>query len=218
MLVVAALTATPWLARQRANDIPVLGQLPAAEAPWNSRPGSFFVDLGLPDLLTDPFRPSFPSVLLPTAYSDLWGDYFGNFVWNASVEPEPRPGQATELAAQNWIGLFPTVLALVGAAALAALAVARRGPAAPRTLVVALPALALVGFVYYASNTVTPDGDSIKGIYMVSATPGWALAFGFALQHVARGRARTPVVATLVLIALANMRFLVAGSPLGGLL
>lgn len=35
----------------------------------------FYFGLGLPELFTDPVRPSFANELLPTFYSEMWGDY-----------------------------------------------------------------------------------------------------------------------------------------------
>jgi hypothetical protein len=40
----------------------------------------FYLGLGLDKLFTDPVRPSFPNQLLPTFYSDTWGDYWCYFV------------------------------------------------------------------------------------------------------------------------------------------
>lgn len=218
VVAVTAVVAMPWVVRQTANDVPVLGNLPSMTAPWDARPASFFTDLGLPDSLTRPYRPAFVNLMIPTVYSDLWGDYFGNFAWNSSIDPAPTGGLGVELAAQNWIGLLPTALALAGLGSLGALAARRMGNALPFVLLVGLAILALAGFVYYAANAFTPDGDTIKAIFVLTALPAWALGFGFAVDRIARGPARTPVLAALALVALVNARILVAGSPLGGLL
>lgn len=218
VFAVSALAAAPWVARRVASDVPLLGTLPPVTAPWSLRPTKFFVELGLPDVLTRPFRPAYASILLPTAYSDLWGDYFGNYAWNAAVASHPGRAVHLVLATQSFVGLVPSALALAGWLALLALGVARPRMRAQQILLVLLPLLALGGFVYYASNQVTPDGDTIKGIFLLTATPAWALCFGFALDRLARGRAAAPLVVVLVLLALADLRFAFDGSPLGGLL
>jgi hypothetical protein len=218
VLAVTAVVAMPWVVRQAANDAPVLPNLPPLTAPWDSRPASFFIDLGLPDSATRPYRGAFANLMIPTVYSDLWGDYFGNFAWNSSVEPQPTGGLAAELTAQNWFGFLPTAFAVSGLAALGAFAARLTGNTPPLVLLVGLAFLALAGFMYYAGNAITPDGDTIKAIFVLTATPAWAAGFGFALDQLARGRARVPILLALGLIALVNVRFVVAGSPLGGLL
>lgn len=218
VLAMTAIVALPWMVRQAVNDVPVLGNLPPLTAPWDSRPISFFTDLGLPDSLTRPYRPAFTNLMIPTVSSDLWGDYFGNFAWNSSVTAQPEGGIAAELTAQNWLGLLPTALAVAGVAALGALAARRMGNVPALALLVGLALLALAGFVYYAGNAITPDGDTIKAIFLVTATPAWAAGFGFALDRLARGRVRAPILVALGLVALGNLRFLFVGSPLGGLL
>jgi hypothetical protein len=218
ILAVTAMVAVPWVARQAVNDVPVLGNLPPLTAPWDARPVAFFTDLGLPDSVTRPYRPLFANLMIPTVYSDLWGDYFGNFAWNSSVDDSPPGGLAAEVTAQNWIGLLPTGFALAGLAVLAVLATRRPGNGPALVLLVGLALLALAGFLYYAGNAITPDGDTIKAIFVLTATPAWAAGFGFAVDRLAQGRARVPILVALGVLALANVRFLVAGSPLGGLL
>lgn len=216
VLGVTAIFAVPWAVRQHRAGIPLLGNLPELAGGLEKRSPSFFFELSLPEPFEEPYRESFQSLLLPTAYTDLWGDYFGNYAWNSAVQKEPATGEAAQLIAQNTLGLLPTLLAVAGVIALGALAV--RGRERRAAVIPALALLALSGFLYYATNTVTPDGDTIKPIFMTSATPAWALGFGFAVDRLARGRWRAPLLALLALAALVNLRFVVSGSPLGGLL
>lgn len=219
VIAVGAVTAKAWLDwQQQREDVEAGANLPSLRSPLESRPTEFFTDLGLPESVTRPYRPAFANLLVPTAYADTWGDYFGNFAWNSSVDAQPKADLGVELAAQSWIGLLPTVLALAGWLALVVRVFVRRASAALYALVVALPAAAFGGLVYYASGVVTPDGDTLKPIFMFAGAPGWALGFGFALDALVRGGMRKPLLVALGLIAVANLRFLVAGSPLGGLL
>ena len=48
---------------------------PAARFSLSNQPRSFYLGTGLPALFTDPVRTSFTNQLLPTFYSELWGDY-----------------------------------------------------------------------------------------------------------------------------------------------
>ena len=50
--------------------------------PWTLReePVDFYLGLGLPELFTDPIRPQFTNELIPTYYSEYWGDWEGYFL------------------------------------------------------------------------------------------------------------------------------------------
>ncbi len=45
-----------------------------------NNPPSFYFDLGLGKLFTDPVRDAFPNRLMPTFYSEVWGDYWCYFL------------------------------------------------------------------------------------------------------------------------------------------
>jgi hypothetical protein len=218
LIALVLLVPIAWELHQRGRSI--VGNVPIGFSTLTNRPVSYYTDLGLPDALSRPYRPSYAGILVPTAYSELWGDYFGAFSWNSAVVEQPPSSTGAELVAQNWIGLPPTALSFAGVFALLGIAV--RGRTSPRAGALAtagaLPAVALIALVAYAVATGSPDGDTIKATFALSSTPGWAIAFGFAVGTLARGRAARPLAALLVLILLANLRFVVAGSPLGGLL
>ncbi len=216
-VAVAAVVAAPWYVRQALHySNPIFDPEPTEAAPlWERRPASFYVDPGLPEVVTKPYRPAFTNRGLPTTYSELWGDWEGYYAWEASEEP--RAGVVRQLRAQNLLGLVPSVLALAGWLALLPAAIRRRHPAA--LLVALLPGLGLLGYAYFTISYPTPDGDVLKATYMLTTAPAWALAFGFALDRLwERRRLRVVLLALLALGALVNLRFLVYGSPLGGLL
>jgi hypothetical protein len=119
--------------------------------------------------------------------------------------------------AQNVVGLVPTVLAVAGWILLAAAILRRRLlPAVP---VVLLPALGLLGYLAFTISYPSSDGDVLKATYLLTTAPAWAIAFGAALDRLwSRERLRVPLALVLVACALVNVRFLVHGAPLGGLL
>jgi hypothetical protein len=167
----------------------------------------------LPQVFTEPIRPNFVNEALPTTYSDVWGDYFGVFGWDAAHAPTPR--QKRELRQQSQLGLVPTLLALVGLAAMLVTALRRRAPAL--LAVTLLPLLGIFGYLYFTVSYPTADGDVLKASYMLTTAPAWALAFGYAFDWVS-GRGRL-VRAALLLVtagsALLSIPFLVYGNPLG---
>jgi hypothetical protein len=191
VVVATAVVAAPWYIRQAIKyGNPVFDRPTPHEAIWDRRPASFYVGLGLPEVFTDPFRPHFRNEAVPTTYSEVWGDYFGVWRGNRSL--------------QSFLGLLPTVLALVGWILL----LTRSVRAPPRLAVALLPGLGLLGYLYFTISYPTPDGDVLKASYMLTTAPAWALAFGYALDRLPR-RTRPVVAAVLAASALAALPFLV---------
>jgi hypothetical protein len=83
--------------------------------------------------------------------------------------------------------------------------------------VVLLPGIALAGFLWYTAHDLAPDGDVIKATYILTTAPAWALAFAYALWRLPRPL-RLLAAAVLAVSALVDLRFLVYGTHLGGLL
>lgn len=82
---------------------------------------------------------------------------------------------------------------------------------------VALPAIAFAGLLYYALAVPSSDGDTIKGSFMLVAAPAWALLFGRAADAVRRIPALGPaVVLMLVGSALLSLPFVTFHEPLWG--
>ena len=190
VVVATAVVASPWYIRQAIKyGNPVFDRPTPHQAIWNRRPARFYVGLGLPDVFTDPFRPSFRNEAIPTTYSEVWGDYFG--VWRGGRER------------QSFLGLLPTLLAVGGWVLL----LARSLRAPPRLAAALLPGLGLLGYLYFTVSYPTPDGDVLKASYMLTTAPAWALAFGYALDRLPR-RARLVVAGILAASALAALPFL----------
>jgi len=190
VVVATAVVASPWYIRQAIKYGNPVFDRPTQDKPiWNRRPARFYAGLGLPQVFTDPVRPQFVNEAIPTTYSDVWGDYFG--VWRGNRER------------QSFLGLLPTLLALVGWVLL----LVRSARAPPRLAVALLPGLGLLGYLYFTISYPTPDGDVLKAGYMLTTAPAWALAFGYGLDRLPR-RARPVVAAFLAASALAALPFL----------
>jgi hypothetical protein len=192
VVIATAVVASPWYIRQAVKYGNPVFDRPAPDKPiYDRRPARFYVGLGLPDVFTDPVRPHFVNEAVPTTYSEVWGDYFG--VWRGDRER------------QSFLGLVPTALAVAGWIAL--LVASRRRPA--RLPAALLPALGLLGYLYFTVSYPTPDGDVLKASYMLTTAPGWALGFGLACDRIAaRGRPWGLVLAaTLAALALLSLPF-----------
>ncbi len=214
VVAACAVIASPWYVRQAIHYGNPVFDRPTEDRPiWERRPSSFYFGLGLPQVFTDPVRPNFVNEALPTTYSDLWGDYFGVFGWDAAHTPTPR--QHDELKQQSELGLVPTFLVLAGWIALLVASIRRRAPAL--LPVALLPGLGILGYLYFTVSYPTPDGDVLKASYMLTTAPAWALAFGYAFDWIAaRGRfVRAALVVVTAGSALLSIPFLVYGNPLG---
>ena len=221
----AAVLTGPWYLHQAVRYTNPIFDQPTVDKPlWERRPLSFYVDPGVPEVFTQPVRTSYLNRLAPTAYTELWGDYFGIWAWNSTVQGKPDRGQLWDLRAQSVVGALPTLLALAGMLALLRRGFLRRGigrDPAP-ALFAAQAVFGLLGFLYFAIGYPTPDGDVIKSTFMLAAAPGWALAFGVGVERALLWIGERPLgrfyfVAALVAMALVDVRFLVYGNPLGGM-
>lgn len=182
-----AVVTAPWYIRQAVLYTNPVFSRPTVQAPlWRRRPLAFYTALGLPQSLTDPIRPNFVNDALPTVYSEVWGDYFGAWIWGA---PNPPPQNVKrQLVDQAIIGLLPTALAIGGVLALLVSSLRRAALRArpAQLLVPLLPLAGIAGFLYFTVGYPTPDGNVLKASYMLTTAPGWALAFGWAFSRLTR--------------------------------
>jgi hypothetical protein len=217
-VLATAAVSGPWYVRQAIHYSNPVFSRPTEQAPlWRRRPASFYVGLGLPDVLTDPVRPNFVNEALPTVYSEVWGDYFGAWEWGAPGPPAPNVKR--QLIDQALIGLVPTFLAIGGAVALLVSSLRRRTlhhrPA--QLLVALLPVAGIAGFLYFTVGYPTSDGNVIKASYMLTTAPAWALAFGWAFDRLARERLmRYGLILLFAGSAVADLGFLLFDTSLTG--
>jgi hypothetical protein len=211
-VVLAAAIAAPWYVHQRLE----YGGSPAFTQPttvqgrgasgrpkpiWQRRPLRFYVDPGVPAVITAPWRRHFLNRALPTTYTELWGDYFGVWTWKG---PRPPDDVRARLQLQSVLGLLPTLVAVVGWILLLARSL-RRPPLLALAL---LPGIGMLGYLYFIVGYPTPDGDVLKGTYMLSTATGWAFGFAYALERL-RGNWYTLALALLCICALLEVPFLV---------
>lgn len=210
--VVAILVPAPWYAHQlNRYDSALFGQPHPDEPVWSRRPLGFFVGAGLPEVVTKPYRPSFSRQFLPIAYTEAWGDYFGVWRWFPGGGP-PSGGVRRELVTMSIVGLPFTLVAVAGWLALLGLAVRHPGRRTERQLVALLPLAALAGVVYFATAYPTPDGDTVKGSFMLTAVPAWSACFGFAIDGLRSRYRRLSIVllGAFAVLALVALPFLLA--------
>jgi hypothetical protein len=209
----AALIAGPWFVRQQIRfGTPLPFNRPTPNTPLlQRRPLAFYTALGLPDVFNRPVRPSFTNDALPTTYSELWGDYLGNFVWSGTLPDKTK----RQLTLQNELGLLPTALALAGWVALLAATLRRRDSA--QALIPLFCLVGLLGYLYFTVSHPSPDGDVLKATYLLTTAPAWALCFGWATSVLSRDRwIRGALLLVLAGSALFDLGFVVFQSPLEG--
>jgi hypothetical protein len=213
VVVLAAAIPAPWYVHQALtyNGNPIFPRpaTPAAHTErgktkpiWDRRPWRFYVDPGLPDVITAPYTPHFSNLAIPTTYSELWGDYFGVWAWHGV--PTPDKGTRHELQVQAVAGILPTLIAVAGWIAL--LLTSLRSP--PRLALALLPAVVLLGYLFFTVSYPTTAGDVLKATYLLTTAPAWALGFGYALEHL-RGRLWLGALVLLAACAVVDLPFLV---------
>ena len=205
----AVLLALPWYIHlQSTTGSPVFGRI-FPTTPLSERwPAAFYVSPGLPEVVSEPHRGGLPPRFLPILYTDTWGDYFGIWSWNPP-RPELTAPVERRLVVQSIVGLPMTAFALAGWFALLGLALVRCRDAPARLLVVLMPPVSLLGALYYAIQGPNGDGDTVKGMFLLTAVPAWAISFGFAADTLLTRSRRValPVLAVLALCALVALRF-----------
>jgi hypothetical protein len=208
-LVLAVAIPAPWYIHQRLTygGQPVFAQ-PAQGKPL---PAAFYYGLGIPTVVTKPYREHHYTRWLPVTYDGLWGDYFGVWAWHSGSHHSdvgPANFHASKAARRNMViqsvvGLVPTLFAIAGW-----LLLGRSSLRRARTIAVAaLPLAGLAGYLYYAVRYWTPDADLLKASFMLSAVAGWALGFGWALDRL-RGRWWPAALAVLIVGAVVELPFL----------
>ncbi len=182
----ALLLALPWYVHlQRETGNAVFGRSSSA-LPLSQRwPGAFYVSPELPTVVTKPHRGALPPRFLPILYTDTWGDYFGIWSWSPP-RPELTPSVNRRLVVQSIVGLPLTAFALAGWFALLGLAVARWRDAPARLVVVLMPLVSVAGALYYAVQQPSTDGDTVKGMFLLTAAPAWAICVRLRRGHAAR--------------------------------
>lgn len=210
----SAVLVVPWLVvKTETYGSPFAYSRPVAEQ-WrqHGRPASFWLDFAPRDVVDRPYQPWFRNRLFPTVYADWWGDYWRVWRMPASLreQPDVLPARyGNRLRWQSLAGLAVTAATIAGLAALGVRA-ARRRDAATLTLLASVALLAF-SFVGFLARYPKQDGDNIKALYLLNATPVLAIAAAFALAWLARlGRWGAVATATVLLtLAVPTITFVV---------
>jgi len=217
-LAVAALAVvvTPWYVRQVVtyHTQPIYVNAPLGHQlfhapPYPDRPP--YLGLALGGIFNTPFRPNYKLEALSETYTEIWGDWMGNYAWS-SYNPIPSPDALRVLKNQSLVGVLPTLLAVGGWLALAGLAARRRLPRLPLAPVILVPAVALVGYLWRSYVQLSPDGDVLKASYLLTTAPLWALALGFAVDRLSRYRMLAAgLVLAFAVSAVVDLQFVLYG-------
>ena len=112
------------------------------------RPVDFYVDPGLPELVTRPYRPS-QNLFSADALCRRLARYFGVYSW----QPTRGVPSQRELTAESLAGLLPTALAVGGWLWLLVSSVRRLRSKPELLLITLLPLAGIVGMFYCTSTT-----------------------------------------------------------------
>jgi hypothetical protein len=219
LVAIVAIIALPWATyravAQHSGPLNKTGQLihsalhPGQHglSDWMTTHTHFF-DLSS-QVFTAPWRSNFKNEAIPETYVEIWGDWLGNFAWSA-YSPAPSTPAQQVLKDQSYIGLVPSLLAIVGWLALVGQAARRNRALAPLALV---PLITVGGYLYRSYVALTHDGDLLKAVYAVNSVSVWALSFGLATAWLAsRSRlARYGMVALFAVFAVLELRFMMYG-------
>jgi hypothetical protein len=201
---VFTVVSAPWYVRQEIRYGSPFAFSKPDPYQWlpSGRPASFFTTLDVHDVFTNPYQPTYANVLLPVVYTDWWGDYSRYFHVPQSEADTPAtlPSKyRAPIVLQSVVGVLPTLMALIGAIALAVIATRRRS--ASVGVAVAAGALVLVSFVGFLVHYPKRDGDNIKALYILDVVPLFALAAAWSLDWVRRHASRLVLGVLLVWLA-----------------
>jgi hypothetical protein len=212
-IAACAVVALPWYVYRAQHYGNAVFDRPHSSKPlWERRPARFYVDPGLHDLFTRPYRPHLVNLALPETYADLWGDWYGVFEWSSATQSRPSPARNGWLVLQNVVGIVPTLLAVLGWLVLLGRSLRRRD--APLLLVALLPLAGIAGYLYFTVSYPTPDGDVLKPTYMLTTLGAWSLCFAWLATALAARRPRL-VYGTLAALAVVDLPFVIYKGGVG---
>ena len=117
-------------------------------------------------VFSKPIRPNFSNQLIPVLYSDLWGDYWGYFVF-VSRDLASGRGQmiiGDYLARVNIVSLIPTFIMLVGLYNFKKL----KGSKAFHGYIIISSLVSFFGYLWFlVTYPELPTGDTIKSSYII---------------------------------------------------
>jgi len=189
-------------------------------------PASFYFRPRFSTAMTAPVRGNLKNCLWPILYSDVWGDYWVNFVVYAGGHggqyvqgPRMMRGAVRKslvesnlkrmvpyLARVNRVSLLPTGIMLIGLASGVATIIRlaqRREAISPSQAVLLFATIAVIGtlagYVWFLANYADDSDDTVKGVYVLQMFPFLAVLGAVVLDRVAVARPRLGVVVTVVL-------------------
>ncbi len=178
---------------QRFGKITAFNQEPPR---WSlaNEPARFYFGTGLKSVFSDPISPAFANELLPTFYSEFWGDYecyfvvsgsrgYGNFFQGSELvdllrsDPSLETFESNRFRIARWLGLaqaaaiVPSALFVAGVI-MGIAALFGRGNGDPAEGLLALVVVtSMVGYLWFLIGFPTPTGNTIKATYMLQIIP-----------------------------------------------
>jgi hypothetical protein len=211
--VLVAVTA-PWYAHQALthHNQPGLNLSSFSFHSTSGIPASTFFGFSFDDVRNRPVRPYLTGQAFAQTYTDLWGDWYGNFAWSFYTTG-PSPEALVVLKDQMVIGVLPTLLSIGGLIAFVVLAVRRRLERIPALPLILLAVIALAAYLWRAWVLPAPGSDLLKASYLLTTVPAWTIGFGVAVDLLSRRRLLVGlgIAAVAVAFAILELRFSLYG-------
>jgi len=162
-------------------------------------PARFYFGLGLDAVFTDPIRPEFANELIPTFYSEFWGDWECYFVvygrrlesgiiisgyelaGRLRLDPSAQTFYTNRFTIAPWLGLaqagalVPSMLFFAGFI-MAMAALFGRGPGTRADGMLALVILtSMTGYLWFLIGFPNGSGNTIKATYLLQIMPMLAI-------------------------------------------
>jgi len=144
----------------------------------SNHPLIFYIGTGLRNfaLFTTPVEKHFSNMVLPTLYSDTWGDYYGYFTWVEKSEMHfiaNSSDMIPYLGRVNLVSIFPSLILLAGLLGGAIILVRSiiSKKLDPKQLFLAFVFLTIfvsgLGFFWFLVSYIYSDGFNNKATYMI---------------------------------------------------
>jgi len=186
---------------KRYGTVAVFNRSPSPAFSISNQPREFYIGLGLDKLFSDPIRRSFPNQFLPIFYSEVWGDYWCDFLVYGRIsergpflsgwlldqhlfQDPPRRLETnrfeirTYLGRVNLVSLVPSAVYLVGVllGMVYLVQFISNLVADERRVVYSLLAMVIglsaIGYFCFLIRYPSPlKGDTIKATYMLQIFP-----------------------------------------------
>ena len=159
-----------------------------------NEPARFYFGTGLKSVFSDPISPAFTNELIPTFYSEFWGDYecyfivygswrYGEFFQGSELhehlksDPSLKTFESNRFTIARWLGLaqaaaiVPSALFFAGVIMGMAALFDRPNRGGAEGLLALVVVASMSGYLWFLIGFPSPAGNTIKATYMLQIVP-----------------------------------------------